>query len=972
MRMLQLNLNHCQAAQELLKQSVRELNVDVTILSEPYRNMESANWVSDSMDTSAIWSTNTLTLRDVKSECGYTRATISGICLYSCYIPPRYTIEEFKTIIDSIVSDAVTRNPVLIAGDFNAWATEWGCPLTNARGRVLLEAFSVMSVVLLNTGREQTFMRGDSGSTIDITFASSRIAARVNWRISDLYTHSDHCAIAIDIQDEQHYVTTPTRKLTGWKVNTFDKDIFAICMENMEVNGPAEDMAEQLITQITQACNASMIKRRKSANKLPVYWWCDEIANLRSECVRARRKYTRTRGRPGNSVHQQMYKDKRKALKTAIRRSKRNCFLDICDEVENNPWGLAYKLVTKKLKCLGPSPPREESVLNEIVEHLFPQQETSTWEHNVSTEAFNPPQVTITELREAVSRFKDRKAPGLDCIPNPVLKEAVKICPEQFLKVINACLGQGIFPTMWKRQKLVLLPKSNKPLDDPSSYRPLCMIDTSGKLLESIICRRIEVCVESNSGLSENQFGFRKAKSTVDAINVVVETAARAIEGKSWKNGAKEYCVVVTLDVKNAFNTANWEHTVNALARLDIPGYLLAIIQDYFRNRELLYDTDNGIRSHRVTGGVPQGSVLGPLLWNVMYDGVLRLELPERVKIVGFADDIALVCVAKELVEAETITNASIQIVRSWLGSMGLSLADHKTEAVLISSRKARETIRLNIGACCINTNAHLKYLGVMIDTRLSFNEHLRYIGAKASKTCLALSRIMPNTRGPRYLQRKLLAGVVRSIMLYASPIWSGSLRFSSYVGLISPVYRLAALRVCSAFRTVSDEAAFVIAGLVPIDLQATSDAIDLCVTKWQARWSSTDKGRWTYSLIPDIRTWLGRAHGDLDFYITQLLSGHGCFRSYLHRFGHDSIPFCPSCDGNVVEDARHVFFICPRFRNGRANLERMLGHSIGPGNIVVTMLASLRNWTSVCNFVKLVLLELRRLEEVRRRTGIA
>lgn len=975
-RILQLNLNHCQAAQDLLGQSVRELNVDVAVLSEPYRCMESTNWVSDCSHTSAIWSVSGLTLQDTTTpQCGYTRATVAGIALYSCYIPPRYSIEDFKTIVDNIVSDATTRNPVLIAGDFNAWATEWGCPRTNDRGTILLEAFSVLGVVLMNIGNEHTFSRGEGGSTIDITFASSCIASRINWSLSDLYTHSDHSAIIIDIAQERLHVNIQAQSLTGWKANTFDRDVFAALMESMTLSGSADVMAEQLINQITQACDVSMVKRKKSANKQPVYWWNDEIANMRSDCVRARRLYTRSRGRPDNNLHQEAFKAKRKALKLAIRESKRNCFLNICDDVENNPWGLAYKLVTKKLNCLNPKPPREESVLDGIVEHLFPQQETSSWDQNVPSERiYYFPQVTIAEIEVAISKFKDKKAPGLDCIPNLVLKEAVKCCPEQFVSVMNACFSQGRFPPMWKRQRLVLLPKAGRPMDDPSSYRPLCMIDTSGKLLESLICRRLECFIEASNGLSENQFGFRKARSTVDAINVVVETAVTAIEGRRWKNGTKEYCVVVTLDVKNAFNTANWEKIVSALIRLGTPQYLLAIIKDYFRDRLLVYDTDVGTKRYKVTGGVPQGSVLGPLLWNSMYDGVLRLDLPGSVKIVGFADDIALVCTAKELTEAETVTNASIQIVRSWLRSMGLALADHKTEAVLISSRKTVETINLNIGACCIRTKPCLKYLGVMIDTRLSFKDHLQYISAKASKTCAALSRIMPNTRGPKYLQRKLLTSVVKSIFLYASPIWKDALRFSSYVNLITPVYRLAALRVCSAFRTVSDEAAFVIAGMLPIDLEAWADsneARDVCVARWQSRWSATSKGRWTYRLIPDVVTWLDRGHGDLNYYITQFLSGHGCFRSYLCRYGHDSSPFCPSCGDNVVEDAEHVFFICPRFQDGRANLEEIIGHRVSPENMVQAMLSSLTNWSNVCDFVKLVLVELRRLERIRSRIGV-
>ncbi|KAH8304869.1 hypothetical protein KR059_003006, partial [Drosophila kikkawai] len=77
----------------------------------------------------------------------------------------------------------------------------------------------------------------------------------------------------------------------------------------------------------------------------------------------------------------------------------------------------------------------------------------------------------------------------------------------------------------------------------------------------------------------------------------------------------------------------------------------------------------------------------------------------------------------------------------------------------------------------------------------------------------------------------------------------------------------------------------------------------------WQNRWDSSQKGRWTHTLIPNITSWVERSHGQVDFYLTQVISGHGCFRSYLKRFGHETEDWCPVCGSGVVEDARHVLF---------------------------------------------------------------
>ena len=135
------------------------------------------------------------------------------------------------------------------------------------------------------------------------------------------------------------------------------------------------------------------------------------------------------------------------------------------------------------------------------------------------------------------------------------------------------------------------------------------MLDTAGKILERIIHNRIEVAV--GPSLEDNQYGFRKGKSTIDAINHVVSTAKQAIAGARWKGGGKKYCTLAALDVKNAFNSARWDTVCQALDRLETPQYLRKMITSYFSDRQLMYDTQEGPRSYRVTGGGGGTSGLG-------------------------------------------------------------------------------------------------------------------------------------------------------------------------------------------------------------------------------------------------------------------------------------------------------------------------------------------------------------------------
>lgn len=218
MKLLQLNLNHCEAAQDLLGQTVYELDIDVAILSEPYKNRKEVSWVSDTTGKCAIWSCGSTPkhLAIALSTAGFVCARLNNLYVYSCYIPPSTDLASFISIITELVNDARLRNAALIAGDFNAWAVEWGCKRTNPKGRELLDALASLNLVLLNSGNENTFFRNGAGSIIDLSFISRGLSRNASWHISECYTHSDHRAIIITI-DRIRANTVPLMEIEAGK-----------------------------------------------------------------------------------------------------------------------------------------------------------------------------------------------------------------------------------------------------------------------------------------------------------------------------------------------------------------------------------------------------------------------------------------------------------------------------------------------------------------------------------------------------------------------------------------------------------------------------------------------------------------------------------------------------------------------------------------------------------------------------------
>uniref|UniRef100_A0ABD2W1D4 Reverse transcriptase domain-containing protein n=1 Tax=Trichogramma kaykai TaxID=54128 RepID=A0ABD2W1D4_9HYME len=473
---------------------------------------------------------------------------------------------------------------------------------------------------------------------------------------------------------------------------------------------------------------------RDRRRREPVYWWNDDIAECRRDCIRARRYAQRVRGRSDEVIRREEFADARRRLRNAIKASKRLCWRQFCDEADRDVWSKPYRTVMSRLKAPRTSPPTAPDLVRRAVSTLFPSVIPRLIGAPPVLEEHLIPEVGVEELRWAYRRLRIGAAPGPDGIPNTALKAAVEACFDSFRRVFTACLREGCFPARWKRQRPVLMLKPGKPAAEPSSYRPLCMLDTVGKILERIMVGRLEAHTEGPAGLADSQFGFRKRRSTVDAIQTVLSTARSAISGKRWHRGTKKYCAIVTLDVNNVFNSARWDKIFTALSQMEVPDYLQRMVFNYFRGRVLEFTTDDGAETYEVTAGVPQGSVLGPILWNVMYDRILRLELPRSAKIVGFADDIAITVVAKHLDLVEYYSNETVRLERAALTELGLQTADQKTEVLLVTSRKVTETITVRAGDHYITSAPCIRYLGVHIDTRLRFEEHLRIVSDKANR----------------------------------------------------------------------------------------------------------------------------------------------------------------------------------------------------------------------------------------------
>lgn len=353
-----------------------------------------------------------------------------------------------------------------------------------------------------------------------------------------------------------------------------------------------------------------------------------------------------------------------------------------------------------------------------------------------------------------------------------------------------------------------------------------------------------------------------------------------------------------------------------------------------------------------MTAGVPQGSVLGPTLWNLAYDDVLRLPLSEGVKTIAYADDLAVLVAGKEIEDVETKANWALEDISTWMREHSLELAPEKSEAVVLLKRKKDRSPKLQVDGHPIRLATSVRYLGVMLEKDKKIKEHIRVSTLKASVAATKIARILPRTYGASEAQRRVLATVAESIALYGSPVWGPeALKHQYNKDSLEKCQRIMAIRITRGYRTVSTKALFVLARTIPwplliqqrislyqekkrsetpaeeedesanrIEEQINEDTFN----SWQREWDQSDKGRLTYASIPDIRPWYERKHGELTYYLTQVLTGHGNFNSYLDRIKKVDSPKCGLCGKDDEDNVHHTIIECEAFKDIRGSWRNM------------------------------------------------
>lgn len=326
------------------------------------------------------------------------------------------------------------------------------------------------------------------------------------------------------------------------------------------------------------------------------------------------------------------------------------------------------------------------------------------------------------EIKKCILELKTRKAPGIDNIKSETLKEISDeiILPLKYL--INNSLELGIFPDILKTGIVKPLFKyGNK--NKMENYRPITLISNIAKIFEKIIKERIIHFLNRFNLLSDKQFGFRTGKSTQDAIAYLIKLIYKKID-------ESKPALCIFIDLAKAFDTVCHQKLIEKLQNIGFRGNALNLMRSYLSDRVQYVQIDEKA-SHpmKISYGVPQGTVLGPVLFIIYINNLLNLE--STGKILSFADDTAIFYSANTWSELKNKAEIDFKNIKRWFDFNKLTLNCEKTKYLPFASYS---TGLPNMGNLSIDNNSSIKegefskYLGIIIDKHLRWDLHIKHL----------------------------------------------------------------------------------------------------------------------------------------------------------------------------------------------------------------------------------------------------
>ncbi len=375
--------------------------------------------------------------------------------------------------------------------------------------------------------------------------------------------------------------------------------------------------------------------------------------------------------------------------------------------------------------------------------------------------------ITPTDKIEIIGIINDidiNKSTGPHSIPSNILHLIKTNVSEPLTYLINLSFEKGVFFDNLKISKTIPIFKDKGSKLDCCNYRPISLLSNINKIIEKLMHSRLYKFLSIHNCLYDQQFGFRNKHSTTHALTDLTEDIRNALDNNTFAIG-------IFIDLQKAFDTVDHKILLHKLDYYGIRGTANDWFKSYLSNRKQ-YVSINGFESN-VTDmkfGVPQGSVLGPLLF-LIYINDLHKSI-KYCKTRHFADDTNLLIKNKSLKQLQKQVNLDLRNLCKWLKSNKISLNASKTELIIFRhpNKAINYDLKIKIDGKKIIPSNYVKYLGLLIDSHLKWNYHTDTLAPKLSRAIGMLSKIRHFVTN--LTLRTIYYGIFSSLLTYGCLIW--------------------------------------------------------------------------------------------------------------------------------------------------------------------------------------------------------
>ena len=647
----------------------------------------------------------------------------------------------------------------VVCGDFNARGAEWGNVITNPQGTALEDALVQTNLSYLNDGRMTRLgqREGDSDGAIDLALASVQVATDCTWNVLP-YHGSDHLPCTVHVR-RRHVARRPRQK-RAFEYDTSGSDPVSKLRKRAI---PAKKPSQPDITQPP--------------------WWNPEVDKLWKAKREALKRSQRNRN-PEDLEPKRAEKEAVKAFKVAVSEAKDAVYEGFCQEVSEDRalfkfWNLYRSMARKTKPCTicdfqsedgtwaKTDQEKGEALFNRYLQQTDQQNEDerrnllSAIRRQFEDEIFSF-SLEESTVEKNISHSANT-APGPDGVRFSHMKELDDDGVSQLTALLNDSLYNGTIPNDWLDSHLAALPKPEKDHTKIAAYRIITMQNCIGKLCEKSVGRRVAQDLEDNESLPSTLGSYRRGKETW--MNAAV-LASDIYDG--FERG--EETLVVALDLEDAYNRVRYDVLLRTMVRMGVRPQLIIWIGEALLKRSVALRVGTWTSERRtITPGLPQGSALSPVLFNIYTVGITSNQLEGPGRTLSFADDVTPYRQGKIRTEIAESMQLELDRIGLWCtdhngslqpskaGALWCSLNNHAVKAVMPTvSISEQELERVH----------DLRHLGITFDRSLSGKDHISRIVTKARKGLNAL-KLMAIRRMPQRILFILYETLVLSVIDY-------------------------------------------------------------------------------------------------------------------------------------------------------------------------------------------------------------